>query len=161
MCGWYYDIAEEMEEEERTMNIENTIKVLEAEIKQYRVDKDPDVIQLDFDNELLELLNEEFEKSKKPGESFDEWEQRQGPGIFKQLISDARNIQLAYLDNKDDLIRELKQTYPKEYFRILDRDINKYSIEDLKQILQGLDNESVPFFIGGLVSKYKSKYRKP
>ena len=33
MCGWYYDIAEEMEEEERTMNIENTIKVLEAEIK--------------------------------------------------------------------------------------------------------------------------------
>ena len=30
---------------------------LEAEIKQYRVDKDPDVIQLDFDNELLELLN--------------------------------------------------------------------------------------------------------
>ena len=33
MCGWYYDIVEEMEEEERIMNIENTIKVLEAEIK--------------------------------------------------------------------------------------------------------------------------------
>ena len=73
-----------------------------------------------FDNELLELLNEEFEKSKRPGESIDEWRKRQGPGFFKQLISDARNIQLAYLDNKDDLIRELKQTYPKEYFRILD-----------------------------------------
>ena len=26
MCGWYYDIVEEMEEEERIMNIENTIK---------------------------------------------------------------------------------------------------------------------------------------
>ena len=134
---------------------------LEAEIKQYRVGKDPDEIQIDFDNDLLELLNEEYEKSKKPGESIDDWQKRQGPGLFRKLISDARNIQLAYLDNKDDLIRELKHSYPKEYFRILDRDINKYSIEDLKQILQGLDNEGVPFSIGGLVSKYKSKYRKP
>ena len=134
---------------------------LETEIKEYRVEKDPDVIQLDFEGDVIELLNEEFEKSKKPGESMDEWRKRQDPGFFKKLISDARNIQLAYLDNKDDIIRELKQTYPKEYFRILDRDINKYSIEDLNQILQWMDNEGLPFSIGGLVSKYKSKYRKP
>ena len=134
---------------------------LAAEIKDYRAGKDPDVIELDFESDVIDLMNEEFEKSKRPGESIDDWRKRQGPDLFKKLISDARTIQLAYLDNKDDLIRELKQTYPKEYFRILDRDINKYSIEDLKQILQGLDNEGAPFSIGGLVSKHKSKYRKP
>ena len=41
---------------------------LETEIKEYRVEKDPDVIQLDFEGDVIELLNEEFEKSKKPEE---------------------------------------------------------------------------------------------
>ena len=62
---------------------------LETEIRKYRVEKDPDVIQLDFEGDVIELLNEEFEKSKKPGESMDEWRKRQDPGFFKKLISEG------------------------------------------------------------------------
>jgi len=33
MCGWYSDIVEEMQNEEREMNIQNKIDVIKDEIK--------------------------------------------------------------------------------------------------------------------------------
>ena len=63
----------------------------------------------------------------------------------------------------DVLLDMMKNEYPKEYNRLLNKYKESISIpkEDLLEAFKNLDKDGVPFEQGGLVSNYKKDLRKP
>jgi arylsulfatase A-like enzyme len=118
------------------------------EIKQIATDLEK--LKSDFDDETIQLMKEQFDKDKKPGEGFLDYIKRQPDDFFKNL-----RVELS----RESMLDMLKNEYPVTYLKYIDN-LDRLDTESLRQILNNLDKDRVPFSKGG-TSNYKKHLRKP
>ena len=118
------------------------------EIKQIATDLEK--LKSDFDDETIQLMKEQFDKDKKPGEGFLDYIKRQPDDFFKNL-----RVELS----RETMLDMLKNEYPVTYLKYIDN-LDRLDTESLRQILNNLDKDRVPFSKCG-TSNYKKHLRKP
>ena len=105
-----------------------------------------------LDMELKQLFDE-FIKNN-PGKTYDDFLNSMK---LKRISLKGGGLSI------DVLLDMMKNEYPKEYNRLLNKYKESISIpkEDLLEAFKNLDKDGVPFEQGGLVSNYKKDLRKP
>ena len=116
------------------------------EIKQIATDLEK--LKSDFDDETIQLMKEQFDKDKKPGEGFLDYIKRQPDDFFKNL-----RVELS----RETMLDMLKNEYPVTYLKYIDN-LDRLDTESLRQILNNLYKDRVPFSKGG-TSNYKKHLR--
>jgi hypothetical protein len=110
-------------------------------------EKDPEVLRFDFENEINSILKEKFEKEGKPGETFMEFLNRLDDLEVKRItLEKGGSVEFS----RDTLVSFLKNEYPKTYFRY-EKELPKMKTIEIKNILDNLDTDGVPFAKGGII----------
>ena len=110
-------------------------------------EKDPEVLRFDFEQEINSLLRDKFEKEGKPGESFIDFIKRLDDVEIKRItLEKGGSVELS----KESLISFLKNEYPKVY-SVYQKDLPDMKVIQIKNILNNLDKDGVPFAKGGII----------
>ena len=102
------------------------------EIKQIATDLEK--LKSDFDDETIQLMKEQFDKDKKPGEGFLDYIKRQPDDFFKNL-----RVELS----RETMLDMLKNEYPVTYLKYIDN-LDRLDTESIRQILNHWDKDRVP-----------------
>jgi hypothetical protein len=120
------------------LNIKQFIKMAE---------KDPEVLRFDAESEINQLMREKYLKERKPGESFIDFIKRLDDVEIKRItLEKGGAVELS----KESLISFLKNEYPKTYQRF-EKDLPGMKVIEIKNILNNLDKDGVPFAKGGII----------
>jgi hypothetical protein len=110
-------------------------------------EKDPEVLRFDAESEINQLMREKYLKERKPGESFIEFINRLDDIEIKRItLEKGGAVELS----KESLISFLKNEYPKTYQRF-EKDLPGMKVIEIKNILNNLDKDGVPFAKGGII----------
>ena len=110
-------------------------------------EKDPEALRFDLESEITNLLKEKFKQEGKPGESFFDYINRLEDLEIKRItLSKGGSAELS----KDTLISFLKNEYPSTYQRY-EKDLPGMKVIEIKNILNNLDKDGVPFAKGGII----------
>ena len=109
--------------------------------------KDPEALRFDFESEITELLREKFQQEGKPGETFLDFLDRMKDIDIKRItLEKGGKAELS----KETLISFLKNEYPGTYQRY-EKDLPGMKVIEIKNILNNLDKDGVPFAKGGII----------
>ena len=110
-------------------------------------EKDPEALRFDFESEITELLREKFQQEGKPGETFLDFLDRMKDIDIKRItLEKGGKAELS----RDTLISFLKKEYPGTYQRY-EKDLPGMKVIEIKNILNNLDKDGVPFAKGGII----------
>ena len=109
----------------------------------------------EFELQLMDELSgfEEWKKQN-PDKTIDDYYEFLGVGP-KKVTELKLNL------SRKNLLNMLAKENPKVYVNMKPSTLRSMSTVEIKQMLDNLDREGLPFAIGGLVSNYKIGARKP
>ena len=118
-------------------------------MKQYikLAEKDPEALRFDLESEITNLLKENSNKKESQEKVFLDYINRLEDLEIKRItLEKGGSVELS----KESLISFLKNEYPRTYQRV-EKDLPGMKVIEIKNILNNLDKDGVPFAKGGII----------